>query len=64
MRKCITTGMAVAMPAIPSIASADVTNNPSTSDSYGYATANANRHVKDAGWSQIGYVQFRLPGAK
>jgi hypothetical protein len=42
----ITAGLLVAL-AVPSAAMADVTNNPSTKDSYGYATANATRLVKD-----------------
>ena len=64
MRKSITAGMAIAMLAVPAFASADVTNNPTTNDSYGYATANANRLVKDAGGHGIGTYRSASTGAE
>jgi hypothetical protein len=47
MRKLIIIAASLAALAVPTAAMADVTNNPSTKDSYGYATANATRLVKD-----------------
>lgn len=42
MRKFIITGVAVAMLAVPTAAMADVSNNGTTSDAYGYCVANYN----------------------
>ena len=64
MRKLLITGMAVAMLAIPAVASADVTNNPSTNDCHGYATANAVVNIVKEGamgvtFEKRGIGQFR-----
>jgi hypothetical protein len=69
MRKLILTGMAVAMLAIPSIASADVTNNKSVKDAQGYCISN---HIHN-GWSEdnpfngtengIGHLRSQQTGA-
>jgi len=48
MKKLILAGMAVAMLAVPTIASADVTNNGTTNDAQGYCIAN---HLHN-GWSE------------
>jgi len=56
---------ALAALAIPSVASADVTNNPSTKDCHGYATANAVVNIVKEGampgntFEQRGIGQFR-----
>ena len=47
MRKLIILGVSIMALAVPAAGMADVTNNPSTKDSYGYATTNATRLVKD-----------------
>ena len=47
MRKLIILGVSIMALAVPAAGMADVTNNPTTKDSYGYATANATRFVKD-----------------
>ena len=69
MRKLILTGMAVAMLAVPSIASADVTDNSTTNDAQGYCIAN---HLHN-GWSEdnpfngtengIGHLRSQQTGA-
>jgi hypothetical protein len=64
MRKYFVVAGAIAALAVPSAALADVTNNPSTKDSYGYATANANRLVKDAGGHGIGSYRSESTGAE
>ena len=48
MKKFIVAGMAVAMLAVPAVASADVTNNKSVKDAQGYCIAN---HIHN-GWSE------------
>jgi len=48
MKKFIIAGMAVAMLAVPGIASADVTNNSTTNDAQGYCISN---HIHN-GWSE------------
>ena len=43
---------------------ADVTNNPTTNDSHGYATANANRLVRTLAVSGIGTYCSDMTGAE
>jgi len=69
VRKIIITGMAVAMLAIPAVASADVTDNKTTNDAQGYCIAN---HLHN-GWSEdnpfngtengIGHLRSKQTGA-
>jgi hypothetical protein len=64
MRKIIIVATSIAALAIPSIASADVTNNPSTKDAHGYATANAVVNIVKEGQAGVtfekrGLGQFR-----
>ena len=59
----ITAGVLVAL-AVPSAAMADVTNDPSTKDTHGYATANAVVNIVKEGqmgvtFEQRGLGQFR-----
>ena len=54
------TAAALAALAVPSAAMADVTNNPSTNDSYGYATANANRLRQGRRRSRHRHLPLRL----
>ena len=62
--KLVLVGGALVALAVPSIASADVTNNPSTKDAHGYATANAVVNIVKEGemgvtFEKRGLGQFR-----
>ena len=61
MRKLIVTGMAVAMLAVPSIASADVSTNGTTNDAYGYCQAN---HIANfnGDFNGIGHIRSAQTG--
>ena len=63
MRKLITVASLLAL-AVPTAAMADVTNNPSTKDAHGYATANAVVNIVKEGemgvtFEKRGLGQFR-----
>jgi len=61
MRKLIVTGMAVAMLAVPSTASADVSTNGTTNDAYGYCQAN---HIANfnGDFNGIGHIRSAQTG--
>ena len=64
MKKLFITAGALVALAVPSAAMADVTDNPSTNDAHGYATANAVVNIVKEGqmgvtFEQRGLGQFR-----
>ena len=65
MRKLILAAATIAALAVPAVSMADVTNNPTTNDCHGYATANAVVNIVKEGqqpgnsFDQRGIGQFR-----
>ena len=64
MRKLIILGVSIMALAVPAAGMADVTNNPSTKDAHGYATANAVVNIVKEGemgvtFEKRGLGQFR-----
>ena len=67
MKKFILAGMAVAMLAVPAVASADVSTNDTTNDAYGYCQANHianfNGDHNGIGWIRSGQTGKAISGS-